>query len=130
MASAILILTLLMEPLTRKCALQAKKWEYSPKNGADLDDLGGTCSLSQGKMRIAEHHLSSLVATLILLAYLAHTALEWVDDQYRLLRQKLPSRKRLFHDIRTLTCYLCFDAWAHLLDFILQGFHRPIRAPE
>jgi len=37
--SAILILTLLMEPLTRKCALQAKQWEYSPENGADLVGL-------------------------------------------------------------------------------------------
>nr|MBS0019693.1 hypothetical protein [Gammaproteobacteria bacterium] len=54
----------------------------------------------------------------------------WVDDQYRLLRQKLPSRKRLFHDIRALTCCLCFDGWDYLLDFMLQGFHRPIRAPD
>jgi hypothetical protein len=30
--------------------------------------------------------LSSLLATLILLAYLTHSVLEWVDDNYRLLR--------------------------------------------
>ena len=30
--------------------------------------------------------LSSLLATLIPLAYLTHSVLEWVDDNYRLLR--------------------------------------------
>ncbi|MCA1605953.1 MAG: ISNCY family transposase, partial [Acidobacteria bacterium] len=46
-----------------------------------------------------QQFLSSLLATLILLAYGLHTLLEWMDDKYRLLRQKLPSRQRLFNDI-------------------------------
>jgi hypothetical protein len=49
-----------------------------------------------------------LLATLILLAYGLHTLLEWMDDKYQLLRQKLPSRQRLFNDIRALTTYLCW----------------------
>ena len=32
--------------------------------------------------------------------YLLHTRLEWTNDKYRLLRQKLPSRQRLFNDMR------------------------------
>ena len=44
-----------------------------------------------------------MLASLIILAFLVHTVLEWMDDQYQLLRQKLPSRQRLFSDIRTLT---------------------------
>ena len=67
-------------------------------------------------------HLSSLLATLILLAYLLHNLLEWMDDKFCLLRQKLPSRKRLFNDIRALTTYLCFDSWEALLDFMLRGW--------
>jgi hypothetical protein len=51
-------------------------------------------------------HLSSLLASLILLAFLVHTVLEWMDGHYQLLHQKLPSRQRLFSDIRTLTSYL------------------------
>ncbi len=67
-------------------------------------------------------HLSSLLASLIILAFLTHTVLEWMDSKYRLLRQKLPSRQRLFNDIRTLTSYLCFDSWEALMDFMLKSF--------
>ena len=45
-----------------------------------------------------------------------------MDDKYQLLRQKLPSRQRLFNDIRTLTSYLCFETWEALMDFMLQSF--------
>jgi len=38
------------------------------------------------------------------------------------LGQKLPSRQRLFNDIRTLTIYLCFDSWEALMDFMLKSF--------
>jgi len=58
-----------------------------------------------------QQHLSALLASLIILALLVHTVLEWMDDQYRLLRQKLPSRQQLFDDLRTLTRYLCFESW-------------------
>lgn len=57
-----------------------------------------------------QQHLSALLASLIILAFFTHTVLDWMDDQYRLLRQKLPSRKRLFNDIRTLTSYLRLTA--------------------
>jgi hypothetical protein len=53
---------------------------------------------------------------------LTHTVLEWLDDQCQLLRRKLPSRRRLFNDIRTLTSYLCFDSGAALMDFMLKSF--------
>ncbi len=66
--------------------------------------------------------LSSVLASLIILAFLVHTVLEWMDDRYQLLRQTLPSRRRLFNDIRTLTSYLCFDSWSALITFMLQSF--------
>ncbi len=56
-----------------------------------------------------QQHLSSLLASLIILAFLVHTVLEWMDDQYRLLRQNAVPQ-RLFSDIRTLH-YLCFERW-------------------
>ena len=65
---------------------------------------------------------SSLLATLILLAYLIHTMLDLMDDKFCLLRQKLPSRRRLFDDMKALTTYLYFDSWEHLLDFMLEGW--------
>ncbi|MEZ5672908.1 MAG: hypothetical protein R3E08_11250 [Thiotrichaceae bacterium] len=41
-----------------------------------------------------------------------------MDSQYQLLRQKSPSRRRFFEDIRILTSYLYFDSWNALMDFI------------
>ena len=75
-------------------------------------------------------HLSSLLASLIVLAFLAHTVLEWMDGKYQLLRKKLPSRQRLFNDIRTLTSYLCFQSWDALMDFMLDSFKPAPAQPE
>ncbi len=66
-----------------------------------------------------QQFLSSLLATLILLAYLVHMLLDLMDDKFCLLRQTLPSRKRVFDDMKALTTYFCFDSWEHLLDFML-----------
>jgi len=41
------------------------------------------------------------MVTLNLLAFLAHTFLEFVDLTYRAIRQKLAARKRFFHDFNT-----------------------------
>jgi len=59
-----------------------------------------------------------------------HTVLEWMDGKYRLLCQKLPSRKRLFNDLRTLTRYLCFASWEALMDFMLASFDSPTPKPK
>ena len=77
-----------------------------------------------------QQHLSSLLASLIILAFLVHTVLEWMDDQYQLLRQKLPSRQRFFSDIRTLTSYLCFESWRDLMTFMLRSFEPAPPQPE
>ena len=53
-----------------------------------------------------------------------------MDDKYQLLRKKLPSRKRLFNDIRTLTSYLCFETWEALMDFMLKSFEPPPPKPK
>jgi hypothetical protein len=84
---------------------------------------------------LGEQYLSSLLATLIMLAYLLHTLLDLMDDKFCLLRQILPSRKRLFDDMKALTTYLCFDSWEHMLDFMLEGWsHAPkssiVRPPK
>jgi len=53
-----------------------------------------------------------------------------MDGNYRLLRKKLPSRKRLFNDIRTLTSYLRFETWDALMDFMLKSFEPPPLKPK
>ena len=60
---------------------------------------------------------------------LVHTVLEWMDDPYRLLRQKRPSRRQLFNDLRALTSYLYFDSWDDLMTFMLRSFEPGRVAP-
>lgn len=95
------------------------RWKIENENNNTLKTKGYHFEHNYGH---GQRHLSSRLATLILLAYLLHNLLEWMDDKFCLLRQKLPSRKRLFNDIRALTTYLCFDSWEALLDFMLRGW--------
>jgi hypothetical protein len=49
-----------------------------------------------------EKHLANLMATMILLAFLLHTALDWLDERYRVVRCALPSRRTFFEHLLTL----------------------------
>jgi hypothetical protein len=108
------------------------RWKIENENNNTLKTKGYRFEHNFGH---GQQFLSSLLATLILLAYLLHTLLDLMDDKFCLLRQKLPSRKRLFDDMKALTTYLCFDSWEHLLDFMLEGWSykpesRIVRPPK
>ena len=64
-------------------------------------------------------HLASFLLTLNLLAFLFHTVLHLVDTSYQQIRQQRGTRKGFFQDILTLTKYLLFSSWQHLIDFML-----------
>jgi hypothetical protein len=55
-----------------------------------------------------------------LLAFLFHTVLQLVDQSYQQIRQRRVTRKTFFNDIRTLTTYLLFDSWQHLITFTIS----------
>ena len=103
------------------------RWKIENENNNVLKTKGDHFEHNYGH---GQPHLSSLLASLIILAFLTHTVLEWMDDSDRLLRQKLPSRQRLFNDIRTLTTYLCFDSWTALTTFMLNSFDQPPPPPK
>jgi hypothetical protein len=73
-----------------------------------------------------QQYLASVLATAHLLAFLFHTVLDWFDECYRLLRERLPGRQTFFDDIRALTRYLYFENWQCLLEFMLRGLKIPI----
>ena len=98
------------------------RWKIENENNNTLKTKGYHFEHNFGH---GQQLLSSLLATLILLAYLLHTLLDLMDDKFCLLRQKLPSRRRLFDDMKALTTYFCFDSWEHLLDFMLEGWSHP-----
>ena len=64
--------------------------------------------------------MANLFATLILLAFLVHTALDWMDSRYAKVRALLPSRRTFFEHLRALLQYLPFDDWDHLMRFMQQ----------
>ena len=62
-----------------------------------------------------EQFLANFMLILNLLAFLFHTLLDLLDEQYYALRQDF------FNDLRTLLRYMVFDNWNHLLHFMLVG---------
>jgi hypothetical protein len=94
------------------------RWKVENENNNTLKTKGYNLEHNYGH---GKQYLSSLLATLNLLAFLFHTVLDLVDDNYRRVRKALPSRKAFFDDLRALTRYLCFDDWNHLLALMMRG---------
>jgi hypothetical protein len=67
-----------------------------------------------------QQHLSTLLLTLLLLAFLFHTALALSCARYQAVREELVTRRTFFNDLRALTRYLYFPSWQQLLTFMYQ----------
>ena len=94
------------------------RWKIENENNNILKTKGYHLEHNFGH---GKKHLSNLLLTLNLLAFLFHTALEMFDDTYRRIRQDLPTRKTFFDDIRALTRYICFESWEVMLAFMARG---------
>lgn len=99
------------------------RWKIENENNNTLKTKGYRFDHNFGH---GKQHLSSVLASLIILAYLFHTVLNWFDECYSLLREALPSRQTFFEDIRALTRYMHFDNWDSMLEFMLKGLEIPI----
>jgi hypothetical protein len=93
------------------------RWKVENENNNVLKTRGYHLEHNFGH---GQQHLASFLLTLNLLAFLFHTVLELLDANYRLLRETLGPRRTFFNDIKTLTRYLYFDSWSHLLTFMIQ----------
>ncbi len=93
------------------------RWKVENENNNVLKTKGYHIEHNFGH---GQHYLASFLLTLNLLAFLFHTVLDLVDAKYRLLRQELGPRRTFFNDIQTLTRYLYFHSWQHLLDFMIN----------
>lgn len=93
------------------------RWKVENENNNVLKTKGYHVEHNFGH---GQQYLASFLLTLNLLAFLFHTVLDLVDVKYRLLRQELGPRRTFFNDIKTLTRYLYFDSWQHLLDFMIK----------
>lgn len=94
------------------------RWKIENENNNTLKTKGYHLEHNFGH---GKKHLSSLLATLNMLALLTHTFLAYCDDAYRLIRAKLPTRKTFFDDVRALLRYMCFPSWEAMMDFMMRG---------
>jgi len=99
------------------------RWKIENENNNTLKTKGYNFKHNYGH---GSKNLSSLLASLIILAFFVHTLLEWFDECYQLLREYLPSRKTFFDDLRALTRYMHFKDWQKLMKFMLHGLEIPI----
>lgn len=93
------------------------RWKIENENNNTLKTKGYHFDHNFGH---GKQFLANLFATLILLAFLVHTALDWMDTRYAKVRGLLPSRRTFFEHLRALLQYLPFDDWDHLMRFMQQ----------
>ena len=94
------------------------RWKIENENNNTLKTKGYHFEHNFGH---GKQHLSNLLATMILMAFLLHTALDLIDVRYRAVRAALPSRRTFFEHVRALLHYLPFDNWDHLMTFMLNS---------
>jgi len=90
------------ENVTKMVTAGRARWKIENENNNTLKTKGYhlTHNFGHGK-----ENLSTVMASLNLLAFLFHTTLEIMDSKYQAIRNYLP-RKTFFDDIRALTRYL------------------------
>ena len=94
------------------------RWKIENENNNTLKTKGYNLEHNFGH---GKQHLSSLLATMNILAFLYHTFLSFNDKSYQLIRAHLPTRKTFFDDLRALTRYHVFPSWNDLMDFMMRG---------
>ena len=102
------------------------RWKIENENNNTLKTKGYHLEHNFGH---GKKHLSSLLATMNMLALLTHTFLAFCDVSYRLIRATLATRKTFFEHIRALTLYIPFASWEALMDFMMRGLEIGPYAP-
>ena len=94
------------------------RWKIENENNNTLKKRGYHLKHNFGH---GKQHLSSLLASLNILAFLFHSFLTFCDDAYTLIRATLPTRQTFFDHIRCLTCYHRFPSWETMMDVMMRG---------
>ena len=102
------------------------RWKIENENNNVLKTKGYHLEHNFGH---GHKHLSNVLATLNLLAFLTHTIQEITNGAYQVLRKKLGARKTFFQDLRALTRYLIFDSWDALFQFMADGLEISLPSP-
>ena len=65
-------------------------------------------------------HLSTVLLTMLFLAFLFHSVLHLTWPTYQAIRQALGARRNFFNDLRALTHYLYFPSWDDMIAFMFE----------
>lgn len=102
------------------------RWKVENENNNTLKTKGYHLEHNYGH---GKKHLSKLLATFAIIAYLFHTVMDLTDNIYQILRSKLGSRENFFNAIKQLTTFLYFKSWEHLFNFMIEGLKKRHLAP-
>lgn len=72
-----------------------------------------------------KEHLSTLLATMNLIAFAMHTVADLVDVAWKAARAAVGARKRFFEELRSITTYLVFPNWPVLIETLITGKPPP-----
>lgn len=97
------------------------RWKTENENNNTLKNHGYHMEHNFGH---GTQHLSQLLLTFNLLAFLFHTALSIMDKRYQELREKLPTRKSFFDSLRTVTMFVFYTSWDNMLQWMLDGLEK------
>lgn len=98
------------------------RWKIENENNNTLKTKGYHLEHNFGH---GKKYLSSLLATMNLLAFLFHTMLELMNEKYKLLRKVIGARKNFFHHIKILLIYFPFKHFDTLMEFMIEGLKKP-----
>jgi hypothetical protein len=94
------------------------RWKIENENNNILKTKGYHLEHNFGH---GSQHLSSLLLSLNLLAFLFHTVMGLVDEKYQRLRKELRKRRKFFQHVEALLEYLLFDSWDALFSCMCRG---------
>jgi len=103
------------------------RWKIENEHNHTLKTKGYHFEHNYGHVK---QHLANLLASLNLLAFLAHTLLDRYDPRYQHVRGHLSSRRTFFEHLRALTCYFPFDTWEHLFDSMIEALQPAHPSPR
>jgi hypothetical protein len=97
------------------------RWKVENENNNTLKTKGYHLEHNFGH---GKEHLSGFLFTLNILAFLFHTVLDFLDEDYAKAREKSP-RAEFFKEIEVLTKHLYFDSWESLMLFMIRDRDSP-----
>jgi len=103
------------------------RWKIENENNNTLKTKGYHFEHNYGH---GKEHLSSLLVTLILLAFLFHTLLDLTHQGYQKVRELIGARIRFFNDIKTLTRYSFYRNFEHLFSWMHIALTKGQRQPN